>query len=169
MKRSILLIALLWTAAIPLFALKMPDDPGKKQKREEITSLVINAHVTVVLINANSQPVRMGGNNFFLLNVEIRQVGGQVLIETTKKRDLKNKGVIYIPAGSLKYIEINSAADVSTASFLNIPALDVLINGECKVDIANRGLLNIKEGPYHEVRYQIKKEWAPAALAVRRE
>ncbi len=121
----------------------------------EITSMVINAHVTVVLVNASSQPIRIGGNNFFLLNVEFKQTGGKLVIESAKKRDMKNKGTIYIPAASLKYIEINSDAAVRSATSLEIPQLDILVNGDCRVSIKNLGKVNIKEGPGHEVKYAL--------------
>jgi hypothetical protein len=111
----------------------------------------------VVLVNTDEQPVKIGGEDIFLLHVVFKQAGGKLVIEATKKRDLKNKGVIYIPAASLNYIEINSSASVRSADFLEIPQLQIQVNGECKVNITNRGKLNILEGPDFEIRQKIKK------------
>ncbi len=125
--------------------------------REEITSLVINAHVTVVLVDAKSQPVRIGGDNFFLLNVDFRQAGGKLTVTARKKRNLRKRGVIYIPAGSLRHIEINSSALVKSAGTLHSRELDVVLNGECRVEITTAGRLNILNGPFHDVRYRKRK------------
>lgn len=155
MKFTLLITAVLFSSfvATPL------QHEGEQARRNtgEITSLIINAHVTVVLVNTVQEPVKIGGEDIFLLHVVFKQSGGKLVIESTKKRDLKNKGVIYIPAASLKYIEINSSASVRSADFLEIPQLRIQVNGECKVDITNRGQLNILEGPEFEIRQKIKK------------
>ncbi|HEY0750823.1 MAG TPA: DUF2807 domain-containing protein [Chitinophagaceae bacterium] len=139
--------------------------PVEEKNMQTITSLVINANVTVVLVNAYSQPVRIGGNDLFLLNVVLKQTGRKLVIESNKKRDLRNKGIIYIPAAGLEYIEINSAAAVRSANFLKIPLLEIRVNGECQVDISNLGQLKIKEGPDHEIRYKVKKETISGSIA----
>lgn len=137
--------------------------PSFHEHLMDITSLVINAHVTVVLV-ADNQPLRMGGEDVFLENVNLKQTGHKLVVETSKNRDLRNKGVIYIPAASLKYIEINSTAAVRTASTLKSPVLSIKVNGECKINIRTLGHLNIIEGPYHEVRYRERQVTPPVTL-----
>jgi hypothetical protein len=126
----------------------------------KITSLVINASVTIILVD-DSQPVRVGGNEKFLSNVTFKQTGGKLVISALKDRDFKNKGFIYIPASQLKYIEINSSADVSTATTLSVPVMDVLVNGACKILIANKGKCNIKDSQNFEVEYTVETKRFP--------
>jgi hypothetical protein len=132
-----------------------PSDPNESEMK--ITSLVINASVTIILVD-DSQPVRVGGNEKFLANVTFKQTGTKLVIDAIKDRDFKNKGFIYVPASQLKYIEINSSADVSTQSALSVPVLDVLINGACKILIASKGTCNIKDTDTYEAQYEVEKK-----------
>lgn len=143
------ILAALTGISISANAVHPSDENGSDMK---ITSLVINASVTIILVNDN-EPVRVGGNEKFLSNVTFKQTGNKLVIDATKDRDFKNKGFIYVPASQLKYIEINSSADVSTESALKIPVLDVLVNGECKIRIANKGECNVKDSKNFEVEY----------------
>lgn len=162
-----LLIAALFVMSLLSSAYATPKPlpvPSFREPLMDITTLVINAHVTVVLVADNNQPVRMGGENVFLENVNLKQTGHKLVVEASKNRDLKNKGVIYIPAASLRYIEINSTAAVRTASSLTSPVLSIKVNGECKINIRTKGHLNIIEGPYHEVRYRESQVTSPVTL-----
>lgn len=153
MKRMFLSVILAALAGISSVHAVHPSDPTESDMK--ITSLVINASVTIILVD-DSHPVRAGGNEKFLANVTFKQTGNKLVIDAIKNRDFKNKGFIYVPASQLKYIEINSSADVSTATALSVPEMDVLINGACKIVIANKGKCNIKDTDNYVAEYEVE-------------
>jgi hypothetical protein len=160
MKKVFLSVILAVLAGISSVHAVHPSNPDENGSDTKITSLVINVSATIVLVD-DSKPVRVGGNEKFLSNVTFKQVGNKLVIDALKDRDFKNKGVIYVPASQLKYIEINSSANVSTESALSVPVLDVMINGECNILIANKGKCNIKDSQDFEAQYEVETRRFP--------
>lgn len=109
----------------------------------QITTLIINADVSVVLVGSNQSSLEVVGGNDLQKNITFKQTGDTLVISSRKNKNLKNLGVIYVPAGMLRNILINSESQIRTLYTLHIPKLDVVINGVCDFDIANIGEVNL--------------------------
>ena len=166
MKKTLLLTVLVVMGILTSsYAMEKPlPVPAFREPLMDITTLVINAHVTVVLVEDNNEAVRLGGDDAFLMSVNLKQTGHKLVVDASKNRDMRNKGVVYIPASSLKYIEINSTASVRTENTLKVPVLSIKVNGSCKINIRTVGHLNIIEGTYHEVHYRERQASPPVTL-----
>jgi hypothetical protein len=113
--------------------------PGSK----EIRTLIINADVTVVLVANSKATLEIIGGEYINKHVSFQKNSDTLVINSTRNKDLKNSGVIYVPAGQLQIIRINSDAHVRSLYTLQIPKLDVVINGTCDFSISNIGVVNL--------------------------
>ncbi len=107
-----------------------------------ITTLVINADVTVVLVNSDEAGLEATGGKAFKKFIRLQKTGDTLVINSEKNRDLYD-GTIYVPAGQLRTIHVNSKAHVRSLFALQIPTLDVIINGACDFAISNVGEVNV--------------------------
>ena len=112
-----------------------------------IKTLIVNADVSVVLVDNDQANLEVTGRHSLRDIVSFKQSGDTLFIATTKKRDVKGAGVIYVPASHLQTIRVNSQANVTTAYPLLAPKVDVVINGECTVSIASIGKVNMTSSP----------------------
>jgi hypothetical protein len=126
-----------------------------------ITSIEINADVTVVLGQFGNKQAFMEGDAQFMQQVIINHVGHRLVISAVKNRNLKDKGVIYISAESLSELRINSSAYVQSSGALNVPMLEVLINGACQVVLANTGKLNFVPSVLYDFEYKTMETFRP--------
>lgn len=101
--------------------------------------------------------VKMNGDDFFMQHINIEQEGNSLIINAAKNRDFKKKGAIYIPASAITQIKINSAAVVRSANNLQIPLLNVFINGSCKVSIVNKGEVKLTGSLSYDFYYVVKR------------
>jgi len=116
-----------------------------------ITTLIIDANVTVVLVDNYRANLEVSGLSSLRDIVTLKEIGDTLVIGTTKNRDVKQAGVIYVPAGQLKNIRINSEAHVISLYTLQIPKLDVVVNGACTVGIASIGEVTMTATPSYTV------------------
>ena len=82
--------------------------PHKSFEQLTITSLVVNADVSIVLTNETIQPVSLVGDSAFMQQVSVSLTAGSLRIHSTKKRDFRKRGILYIPAANLRQIVINN-------------------------------------------------------------
>ena len=119
--------------------------PSPDEKPQPITTLIINVPVTIMLVDNDQARPQIVGKNSLTQLVTLQQRGDTLVIASTKDRNLVNAGVIYIPAASLASIRINSDATVRSLQTLQIPKLNVVINGSCYFQVANIGEVNMVE------------------------
>ncbi|RYG42831.1 MAG: hypothetical protein EOO01_22355 [Chitinophagaceae bacterium] len=129
-----------------------------------ITSLVVNADVTIVLVNENRQPANLVGDSLFMEQVSVSQRGASLVVNASKKKDFRKRGVIYIPAGNIEHIVINNCSRISSATILQIPKLKLFVNGECEVDILVNGKVELSGNDSYEIEYRSKD--LPAGVPV---
>lgn len=166
MKKTILL-TLLFTQIIvysSFSAENKKEAPPHEKPKTTITTLTVNADVTVVLVNSKNQQVNMTGDAAFMNTVSFRQMGDNLVIGASKRRNFKSSGTIYVPAGSLETIRINSAANIKSAGILEIPDLKIDINGDCNVHILTKGKVS-PESAYYEFDYYARDLMAPVPFA----
>lgn len=159
MKKAIALSSALLIAALLNFSANARVGPGP----ETITALIINADVTVVLLN-NENPMKVVGDNDLTKLVTIKRVNDTMVINSTRSRNLKDAGIIFIPANQIRLIRINSEAEVRTYYALRIPRLEVVIAGACKLAIANIGELNLVNTECCEFEQATEIRHIPAGL-----
>lgn len=112
----------------------------------KFNQLTIKSDITIMLIEDEQlDSIRIEGTKKFVEKVMILQADRQLIVRARSFKDLKKKGMVYIPVHALKTIEINAAAKVISFNTLQSPVLNILINGNCTVDIALSGRLNIRE------------------------
>lgn len=149
MKKTLLLTVILMTAIIhSSFSAgfeKLPVSGNSKSKESAITSLVVNADVTIVLVNDKNRQVKMIGDETFMKLVSFKQYGNNLVVDASKNRDFKSNGIIYVSAASLENIRVNSAAHIRSSGILEIPDLKININGNCKVHVITTGKVSPAE------------------------
>ena len=149
------ILVALFAVSLPLLAESKASLPGEISG--VIKSVVINADVTVVLVNDNELIVRMDGTESFMQNIRLRQNDTELVVDAVKKGNLKEKGVIYIYAGELTNIQVNSAAYVCSLGILELARLDIMINGNCKILIRNIGDLKLHASEYYEFQEETRR------------
>lgn len=126
----------------------------KKIGVESFTRLIIRSDVTVMLIEDLSEDsVRIEGNQKFIERTMIIQAGNELIVRSKSFKDMKKKGIVYIPVRLLQHMEINADAKVISYNTLQSPVLNILINGDCVIDIVLKGRLNIRESEGYNFTY----------------
>jgi len=126
----------------------------KKIAVENFNRLIIRSNITVMLIEDPSEDsVRIEGSKKFIEKVIIIQAGKELTVRSKSFKDLKRKGIIFIPVRLLQNIEINAAAKVISYNILQSPVLNILINGDCVIDLRLKGRLNIREAEGYNFTY----------------
>jgi hypothetical protein len=74
----------------------------------------------------------------------IIQAGKELTVRSKSFKDQKKKGIIYIPVRLLQNMEISADAKVTSYNVLQSPILNILINGDCVIDLMLKGRLNIQ-------------------------
>ena len=128
---------------------------SKKVSIDGFSSLVVRNSVTVMLIeDEGSDSVRIDGDERFIEDVKVFQIGKTLIVSGKDYNGLKKKGTIYIPVRSLTDLQVNSSAKIISYNTLQSPVLNLLINGTCTVDIVLNGKLNIRETEGYDFTYQ---------------
>lgn len=158
MKKNFL-VTLLFVTSIIQFCYAA--DPGKPLQMGNpgiaITSLVINANVAIVLINDPGRQINMAGDSLFMKSVTFKQTSNNLIITAQKKWDFRSKGIIYVPADSLKNIKINSAANLRSSHILQLPNLEISVNGECQINILIQGKVELSGNDLYDIDYQARE------------
>jgi hypothetical protein len=155
MKKAIFLFILLITMAGLVFSQNNSSDTFiKKTAVESFNRLIIRSNITVMLIEVPSEDsVRIEGSKKFIEKVMILQAGKELTVRSKSLKDQKKKGIIYIPVRLLQNMEISAAAKVISYNILQSPVLNVLINGDCVIDLMLKGRLNIREAEGYSFTY----------------
>jgi hypothetical protein len=161
MKKAILSMTLL-IFGISFSALAAEKTPGTTS----ITTIIINADVTVVLTNNDNQAVNMIGDEMFMKFVTFRQEGDKLVVAAQKNRDYKSRGIIYVPSSALQSISINSDATVRSSYVLNLPELRVAINGACRIHLYTTGKVKLEDNQQYEVDYRVRDILPPGYIAI---
>ena len=126
----------------------------KKIAVENFNRLIIRSNITVMLIEVPSEDsVRIEGSKKFIEKIMIIQAGKELTVRTKTFKDQKKKGIIYIPVRLLQNMEISAAAKVISYNTLQSPVLNILINGDCVIDLMLNGRMNIREAEGYNFTY----------------
>lgn len=136
---------------------------------EIITTLIINADVRVVLVNNDKAKPTMAGNDNMTKFVTVKKQGDTLLIASTKNRNFKEAGVIYIPASQLCEIQINSKAHVSSLYVLHVPTLNIVVNAECQFSISNIGEVSLRGTESYTFEHTTEVRRHPASILLTKE
>jgi hypothetical protein len=151
MKKTILSTLVLVTMVLcSSFASAKPN-----RNPDPITSLVVNANVTVVLVTNPGQDLELDGDPVFMSGITIKQTEGRLVVDGDRKRNFKGHGIIYVPAKDLQQIKVNNAAFIRSSSALKTPLLRILVNSNCKFHISTLGKIDFVENDLYEVEYQV--------------
>ena len=126
----------------------------KKTAVESFNRLIIRSNITVMLIEVPLEDsIRIEGSKKFIEKVMIIQAGRELTVRSKSFTDQKKKGIIYIPVRLLQNMEISAAAKVISYNILQSPVLNILINGDCIIDLMLKGRLNIREAEGYDFTY----------------
>lgn len=162
MKKTIILFSAFFFAAFFNYSLAKNTDETLPV-HQPITTLIIDANITVVLVSNDKATLQVDGNKLFEF-IKFKTTGDTLVISSTRSRNLKGSGVIYVPASQLRSIRVNSEANVKSLFALRIPKLDVVVNGACTLAISNIGELNIIETERYLVEKSTKVSLIPAGV-----
>ena len=127
----------------------------KKIAVTAFNKLIIRSDITIMLIeSAPEDSVRIEGTQESIDKIMILQADKELVVRTRSFKDVKEEGIVYIPVNSLENIEINADAKVISCNTLQSPVLNLLINGDCTVDITLRGKLNIRDSEEYDFTYR---------------
>lgn len=127
----------------------------KKIAVTDFNKLIIRSDITIMLIqDAHEDSIRIEGSQEFIDKIMILQADKELIVRMRSFKDVKEKGIVYIPVNSLENIEINADAKVVSYNTLQASVLNILINGDCTVDIALKGKLNIRESEEYDFTYR---------------
>lgn len=140
----------------PLFSQENSSPPFiKKIAVTAFNKLIIRSDMTIMLIeDAPEDSVRIEGSQEFIDKMMILQADKELVVRTKSFKDVKAKGIVYIPVNALENIEVNADAKVVSYNTLQSPVLNLLINGSCIVDIVLKGKLNIRESEEYDFTYR---------------
>ncbi len=164
MKKTILLTAALLFAAIFHDSFGKNPEPLTTGEPDRISTLVIDANVTVVLVSNEKAVLEMAGDRALTKYVTLKRLGDTLVISSEKSKDLTSSGYIYVPANQLREIRINGEANLQSLYFLRVPKLDVIINAVCKIDISSIGELNFIETANYTFDRTTKVRRLPASI-----
>jgi len=155
MKKKFFLFILLITITGSAFSQENSSETFvKKTAVENFSRLIIKSNITVMLIEVPSEDsVRIEGSKKFIEKVMIIQAGKELTVRSKSFTDQKKKGIIYIPVRLLQNMEISAAAKVISYNILQSPVLNILINGDCVIDLMLKGRLNIREAEGYDFTY----------------
>src|SRR4030095_2396785 len=159
MKKTFVFSSVLTLLTILSFASGNNNGEPVKTKPSQLSTLIVDANVSIVLVKNDYGSAALSGDQKFTKNITFRKTGDTLVIGYVKNRDYKERGVVYVSANQLKNIKINSSARVRSVESLRIPKLDVVINGTCEFAIANVGELNLsgtKNFDFEEIRQERK-------------
>src|SRR5689334_14704436 len=98
MKKTIILkLALIATVLFNCLLAAGSEDPVPAPITGHVSTLVINANVTVVLVNNEKATMQVVGDNKLAEMLIIEKDGDTLRISSHKKKNPKESGVIYIP------------------------------------------------------------------------
>jgi len=155
MKKKISLFVLLITLTGLVFSQESPSKTlVKKFPVESFNRLLIRSNITIMLIEGPSEDsIRIEGSKKFIEKVMIIQAGKELTVRSKKFKDQKKKGTVYIPVRLLQNMEISADAKVTSYNVLQSPVLNILINGDCIIDLMLKGRLNIRETEGYNFTY----------------
>jgi len=143
MKKTTISIFAVFLAAIFNYSFgRSTHDSLTREEPFYITTLVINADVTVVLVNSDKAMLEATGNNAFKQSIRLWKTGDTLLINSKKQKDFYD-GTIYVPASHIRRIQVNSNAHVRSLFALEIPNLEVIVNGACDLAVSNIGEVSV--------------------------
>jgi hypothetical protein len=146
MKSNIIALVIAVLAAAPAMANNVTGEPAVRQfiVQEQYDRIVINGNAQIVLTEAASQTISVEGEKDEVAGVTFK-TGNGVLTVNTAWTDGKTKTVIYIPVSHLSKLDIHGSAQVTSANTLKSEALEVLIDGACKIKLRVNGKVYINE------------------------
>jgi hypothetical protein len=124
--------------------------------QQPVTALIVNAGVSIVLFDDPAKQPGLAGDSIFMSQVSVDQLGASLVINALRKKDYRDRGTVYIPAGKLEQIIINNCSKISSTGILQIPLLKLSINGECDVSILVNGKVELTGNDSYEIEYHSK-------------
>jgi hypothetical protein len=140
------------------------EDPISVPMTGHVSTLIINANVNVILVGNEKAGLQVVGNKKLANTLIIEKSGDTLRINSHKRKNLKDAGVIYIPASRLQKIQINGEANVESLYALRVPKLDVVINAVCKFSVANIGEVNVIETEKYTVDHSTEVRRLPRGV-----
>lgn len=144
MKKVGMIIAVIMTISFGYLNAKATKDEsvsklnGMVAEGKPFNAVVVNNNVNVVLLNNSASQVVVKGNPDAVGNIDYYVRRGILYVDT--KDDSKAKNVtVYISANQLKSIEVTGSSLVQSQDTINNRLLKMIMNGEGKFVVKNRG------------------------------
>jgi hypothetical protein len=162
MKKTIISFVAAFFAVISVAYGQTTSEPLPTTEPTQAKILVVDADVTLVLVNNEKAALTVTGSKKLPQLVTFTRKGDTLVVGSLKKRIMKGAGVIYIPASRLETIHINSGAHVSSLYALQTPNLDIFVNGACTFNIVNIGKTNVIGNDAYSVDQYVQVHEIPA-------
>ncbi len=114
--------------------------------KKEVTKIVVEGNVDVVLFENEGAAIYMFGNTS---TTSVSENDGVLTVRNSKTTG--EKTLVYVPVKNVQEIEAKGNAKVSSAVPLNTKELTVYVNGDCHIDLKATGKINLVEGELTEM------------------
>jgi Putative auto-transporter adhesin, head GIN domain len=121
--------------------------------KKEVTKIVVEGNVDVVLFEDEGAAIYMFGNTN---TTTVSENNGVLTVRNSKTTG--EKTLVYVPVKNVKEIEAKGNAKVSSAAPLNTDELTVYVNGDCNIDLKVTGKVNLVEGDGTEMIVETFRE-----------
>jgi hypothetical protein len=115
--------------------------------------IVVRDNVDVVLVETNSPTISIKGKAKQCQDV-LLEVKDGVLTVSSRRPAIMKQAVVYVPVQQVEQITVKGYSDVSSAGALHSAKLHIQIEGECRVNVVNSGLVTVSNGPDHGFDYE---------------
>jgi len=116
--------------------------------------LVVNAGIDIVLLqNDTLKKAFVEGDEKLVGDIKFLVCDGVLTITSAHRISYRGKLQVTIAVNNLSRIDINAAAGIASVNTLQSPALSVIINGDCDIQLSSVGHIAFSGAAGCEVAY----------------
>jgi hypothetical protein len=116
--------------------------------------LVIDAGIDVVLLqNDTLKKAFIEGDEKLVADIKLIVSDGVMTVAAAHRISYRGKLQVTIAVNKLSRLDINAAADIASVNTLQSPALSVIVNGNCDIQLTSTGGISFTGSGQHEVAY----------------
>ncbi|HEX4877341.1 MAG TPA: DUF2807 domain-containing protein [Chitinophagaceae bacterium] len=142
--KVIVTVLVMFTMVMAAYSKNIAQNPPvmKINLEKNFYYLEVNDHISVVLTNETGGEIVIDGDR--VLARKVRAVVKKNRLYIWLAGNSRGETVtVYVPALLLKQVVINGDSRINTATTLNNSALDIVVNGACRLNLRSRGKIAI--------------------------
>lgn len=102
-------------------------------------------NIEIILSPELSDRIIVEGSAEDINTIKVNLKKGDLAVHAKWMKQI-GKTKIFVPAAMLRFMQVDGNSEISSAGFLNVPRLKVVLNGETSVKIQSAGEVNVETG-----------------------